>query len=66
MKFETGSEDALSRDDKHALFAATALHAFLLFNQKQHLSDQQSAPNLIADAVCYADMMMVEIEKEDA
>ena len=56
----------MDRDDKHALFAAAALHALLLVDEGRDVRDKKPGHHLVKDAVCYADMMRVEIEKEDA
>ncbi len=54
----------MTRDDKHALFAAAALHALIIDNLRKPLDERETLTNLVVDAAWYADGLTCEVEKK--
>ena len=53
----------MTRDDKHALFAAVALHT-LLSNDQAKPFDLQNPEAVVVDAAWFADKLILEMEKK--
>ena len=54
----------MTRDDKHALFAAAALQAMIAVTEAKPLSERDDPHGVASDAWYYADSMMNEMEKK--
>ncbi len=53
----------MTRDDKHALFAAAALHALIINNLRKPAEEQETLTTLVVDAAWFADGLTHEVEK---
>lgn len=53
----------MDRDAKHALFAATALHAMIVVDQAKPTKEQTTAQSMVVDAAYFADLLIREVEK---
>ena len=54
----------MTRDDKHALFAAAALQVLMADNLSKPLDERESLTNLVVDAAWAADALTGEVEKK--
>lgn len=53
----------MTRDDKHALFAAVALHTLLVIDQAKPVEHQDSEA-VVVDSAWFADKLIREVEKK--
>jgi hypothetical protein len=53
----------MTREDKHALFAAAALNALLVIDRARPLGEQDEIKCIVIDAAWIADQMADEVER---
>lgn len=54
----------MTRDDKHALFAAAALNALIAADQAKPTKERPEPQSLAIDAAWFADQLIREVEKK--